>query len=44
MRKICHTEELSRRQRNLEQEFLYALATQPYDKLTPTELRIPPPK
>ena len=38
MYKICHTEESSRRQRELEQGFLEALHTQPYAKLTLTDL------
>ena len=38
MYKICHTEESSRRQRELEQGFLTALQAQSYDKLTLTDL------
>jgi AcrR family transcriptional regulator len=38
MYKICHTEESSRRQRELEQGFLELLRSQSYDKLTLTEL------
>lgn len=38
MYKICHAEESSRRQRELEQGFLNALHTQPYAKLTLTDL------
>ena len=38
MYKICHTEESSRRQRELEQGLLEALRTQPYKKITLTEL------
>jgi AcrR family transcriptional regulator len=38
MYKICHTEESSQRQRELEQGFLELLRGQPYDKLTLTEL------
>ena len=40
MYKICHTEESSRRQRELEQGLLAALCTQSYHKLTLTELCI----
>ena len=38
MYKICHTEESSRRQRELEQGLLEALRTQPYKKITLTAL------
>lgn len=38
MYKICHTEESSRRQRELEQGFLDLLRSKPYDKITLTEL------
>ena len=38
MYKICHTEESSRRQRELEQGFLNMLRSQTYDKITLTEL------
>jgi len=38
MYKICHTEESSRRQRELEQGFLNMLQIQTYDKITLTEL------
>lgn len=38
MYKICHTEESSRRQRELEQGFLKVLGSQSYDKITLTEL------
>lgn len=38
MYKICHTEESSRRQRELEQGLLMALGKQPYEKITLTEL------
>ena len=38
MYKICHTEESSRRQRELEQGLLTAMGAQPYDKITLTEL------
>jgi len=38
MYKICHTEESSRRQRELEQGLLRAMASLPYDKITLTEL------
>lgn len=38
MYKICHSEESSRRQRELEQGFLNALVSQPYDKITLTDL------
>ena len=38
MYKICHTEDSSRRQRELEQGFLEMLRSQPYDKITLTEL------
>lgn len=38
MYKICHTEESSRRQRELEQGFLEALRNQPYAKMTLTDL------
>ena len=38
MYKICHTEESSHRQRELEQGLLESLRTQPYDKLTLTDL------
>ena len=38
MYKICHTEESSRRQRELEQGLLDALGHQPYEKITLTEL------
>lgn len=38
MYKTCHTEESSRRQRELENGLLAALASQPYEKLTITEL------
>lgn len=38
MYKICHTEESSRRQRELEQGFLNMLHSQPYDKITLTDL------
>ena len=38
MYKICHTEDSSRRQRELEQGFLNLLRSQPYDKITLTEL------
>ncbi|MBP3684470.1 MAG: TetR/AcrR family transcriptional regulator [Oscillospiraceae bacterium] len=45
MYKICHTEESSRRQRELENGLLKALEKQPYDKITLTglcrELNIP---
>lgn len=38
MYKICHTEESSQRQRMLERGLLDALAAQPYEKITLTEL------
>ena len=38
MYKICHTEDSSRRQRELEQGFLNLLQEQPYDKITLTDL------
>ena len=38
MYKICHTEDSSRRQRELEQGFLNMLQSQPYEKITLTEL------
>lgn len=38
MYKICHTEESSRRQRELEQGLLKVLTDQTYDKITLTEL------
>lgn len=38
MYKICHTEDSSRRQRELEQGFLAALGSQTYNKITLTEL------
>lgn len=38
MYKTCHTEESSRRQRQLEQGLLEALTRQPYEKITLTEL------
>ena len=38
MYKICHTEDSSRRQRELEQGFLKLLHSQPYDKLTLTDV------
>lgn len=38
MYKICHTEESSRRQRELEQGFLKMLGSQPYARITLTEL------
>ncbi len=38
MYKTCHTEESSKRQRELEQGFLGALSRQTYDKITLTEL------
>ena len=38
MYKICHTEESSRRQRELEQSLLAAMEKQPYNKITLTEL------
>jgi AcrR family transcriptional regulator len=38
MYKICHTEESSRRQRELEQGLLNFLRHQPYEKITLTEL------
>ena len=38
MYKLCHTEESSQRQRALEQGLLEALADQPYEKITLTEL------
>ena len=38
MYKICHTEESSQRQRELEQRFLAALGNQAYDKITLTDL------
>ncbi len=38
MYKICHSEESSRRQRELEQGFLHALSGQAYDKITLTDL------
>ena len=38
MYKICHTEDSSRRQRELEQGFAQMLRSQPYDKITLTEL------
>ena len=38
MYKICHSEESSRRQRELEQGFLNMLHTQPYNKITLTDL------
>lgn len=38
MYKICHTEDSSRRQRALEQGFLDLLHSQPYDKITLTDL------
>ena len=38
MYKICHTEESSRRQRQLEQGLLEAMRHHPYDKITLTEL------
>jgi len=45
MYKICHTEESSRRQRELEQGLLTAMGSQPYARITLTdlcrELRIP---
>ena len=38
MYKICHTEDSSRRQRELEQGFLNMLRRQAYDKITLTDL------
>lgn len=38
MYKVCHTEESSRRQRELEQGLLLAMKEQPYRKITLTEL------
>ena len=38
MYKICHTEESSRRQRELEQGLMDAMTHQPYEKITLTEL------
>lgn len=38
MYKICHTEESSRRQRELEEGLLSVLTGQPYEKITLTEL------
>lgn len=38
MYKICHTEDSSRRQREMEQGFLHMLHSQTYDKITLTEL------
>ncbi len=38
MYKICHTEASSLRQRQLEQGLLESMATQPYEKITLTEL------
>lgn len=38
MYKICHTEESSRRQRELEAGLLAAMSKQPYEKITLTEL------
>lgn len=38
MYKICHTEESSRRQRELERGLLAAMNQQPYEKITLTEL------
>ena len=38
MYKLCHTEESSRRQRQLEQGLLDAMQHQPYEKITLTEL------
>lgn len=38
MYKICHTEESSRRQRELERLLLVSMQQQPYDKITVTEL------
>lgn len=38
MYKICHTEESSHRQRELEQGLLRAMGAQPYEKVTLTEL------
>lgn len=38
MYKLCHTEESSRRQRELEAGLLFALGRQPYSKITLTEL------
>ena len=38
MYKICHTEESSRRQRELESGLLEAMGKSPYDKITLTEL------
>ena len=38
MYKICHTEDSSRRQRELEQGFLRMLYSQPYDKIALTDL------
>jgi AcrR family transcriptional regulator len=38
MYKICHTEESSLRQRELEQGLLHAMGLQPYKKITLTEL------
>ena len=38
MYKICHTEESSRRQRELERGLLQAMGEQPYEKITLTEL------
>ena len=38
MYKICHTEESSRRQRELEQGLLEAMGKTPYEKITLTEL------
>ena len=38
MYKICHTEESSRRQRELEAGLLKAMGAQPYDRITLTEL------
>lgn len=38
MYKLCHTEESSQRQRSLERGLLESLASQPYEKITLTEL------
>jgi len=38
MYKVCHTEESSRRQRELEQGLLTAMVRQPYEKITLTDL------
>ena len=38
MYKLCHTEESTRRQRELEQGLLKAMGSQPYEKITLTDL------